>query len=378
MDWQETLERAIPQPPPTPSDPAALVADGKKLVRRRRLAVVAGTVATVAAVVGIGAVVVPSRDRATPNPPIATQSTAEEEWPPEADVPLSDLAPVAYDFDTGETTFYQGWTEVDRVGALTSSNALAIAVTDGEKTIYAYFPDPSEASFTDASRTTSTSFRAWVDGVAVNPPDVIWEAGRDLSLGRTGWKVVREIPNPLDYDAPWESLGAVIERDGVEQWLLLRGSRTTEGAASHGLTGTYAVPGQTVDDWLAEAEEADRKDYRPDQTDFEGSVTDVVAFGSGSEVVPAEDGVTILDQEPDPDVGGSFSAGTTRTAAARISVGDEERYVLVREMEESGATWAYSYTVLPAPRAEDRAPLSLDEFAAMITRRTPPEGGLWE
>ena len=57
MDWQETLERAIPQPPPAHPDPAALLADGKKLVRRRRLAVIAGTAAAVAAVVGIGAVV---------------------------------------------------------------------------------------------------------------------------------------------------------------------------------------------------------------------------------------------------------------------------------------------------------------------------------
>lgn len=380
MDWQETLERAIPHPPPAQPDPAALVADGKRLVRRRRLAVVAGTAAAVAAVIGIGAVVVPSRDSATPNPPIATRSTAED-WPPEVDIPLSDLAPVKYDFETGETTLQDGWTEVDRVGALTTSNSLAVEVTNGSKTVYAYFPDPGEVSFTDASRTTSKGFRAWVDGVSTNQPDIIWEAGRELSVGGIGWKVVREIPNPLDFDLPWESLGAVLERDGVEQWILLRGSRTTEGAVSQGMTGTYAVPGQSIDDWLAEAEESDRKDYRPDRTDFEGAMTDMVEFGSGSEVVPTEEGVEILDQAADPDVGASFSSGTSRTAAARITVDGEERYVLIQEKErgETGrpATWAFSYTLLPAPYAEDRRPLDLDEFAAMVKRRTPPGGEMW-
>lgn len=378
MDWQETLERAIPQPPPTHLDPAALVADGKKLVRRRRLAVVAGTAAAVAAVVGIGAIVVPSRDSATPNPPIATQSTAEE-WPPEVDIPLSDLAPVAYDFGTGETTFQEGWTEVDRVGALTSSDSLAVAVTDGEKTIYAYFPEPDDASFTDASR-TAKDFRTWARELPDHLPDIMWDAGGRLAVGRSGWKIVREISNPFGYDAPWDSVGAVIEREGLEEWLFLRQSRTALSLAPDG-GSTYAIPGQTIDDWLARIERSDRTAYRPNDRNLgEPSITHVVEF-SGSTIVPTEDGVKVLEQVADPDINESFTAETSQTAAARITVDGKEQYVLVQEKESATRTkdvsWAFAYTLRPAPYAEDRAPVSLDEFAAIVRRNNGPKGGPW-
>lgn len=379
MDWQETLERAIPQAPATHPDPAALLADGKKLVRRRRLAVVAGTAVAVAAVVGIGAVVVPSRDSATPEPPIATRSTAEE-WPPEVDIPLSDLAPVAYDFGTGDTSFHPGWTEVDRVGPFTSSNSLAVAATNGEKTIYAYFPQRGEASFTDASRTTSKGFRAWVDGLALRPLDVIWEPGSNLSLGQTGWRITREIRNPLDYDAPWESLGAVIERDGVERWILAEGSRTWESSSQS--SWIYAIPGQRIDDWLADEEQSHRKDFRPERAGFEayGTVTDVVEF-SGSKVVATRDGVEVLEQIADPDINESFTAETSQTAAARITVDGKEQYVLLQEKESETRTknvsWAFGFILVTAPYAEDRGPIPLDEFAAMIRRYNGPKGGPW-
>ena len=373
MDWQETLERAIPQPPPTHPDPAALVADGKKLVRRRRLAVVAGTAVAVAAVVGIGAIVVPSRDSATPNPPIATQSTAEE-WPPEVDIPLSDMAPVAYDFGTGETTLYRGWTEVDRVGPFTSENSLAVAATDGENTIYAYFESSTEISFTDASRTSTKDFQAWADDISLNPLEAEWSPDGRLRVGDDGWRVVREIPNPLGYAAPWDSIGAVVERDGLERWILLRAT-TSEDGESYGESGTYAIPGQTIEEWLAEAEEGDRRDYRPGGTGFEASQTEVVEFGSGSEVIPAEGGVKIVEQAAGPDIGESFSDGTSRTAAARITVGDDEQYVLVRE--KGGTTQVFSYSFLPAPRAADRRPLTLDEFAALVKDRTPTGTEMW-
>lgn len=379
MDWQETLERAIPQPPPTQPDPAALVADGKRLVRRRRLAVVAGSVAAVVAVVGIGAVVDPSRESATPEPPIASHST-DEEWPPPADIPLSDLAPVSYDFETGETTLYKGWTEVDRVGPFTTQNSLSVAVTDGEKTIYAYFENPTEVSYTDASRTTSKSFRDWVAGFSPVAPDITWEPGAAPSVDQTSWEIVREIPNPLGYDAPWGSLGAVIERDGVERWALAEGASTQESSSQS--STIYAIPGQTIEDWLADEKKSRREDFRPERAGFEayGTVTDVVEF-SGSKVVPTRDGVEVLEQLADPDINKSFAAETSQTAAARITVDGKEQYVLVQEKESETRTknvsWAFTFILLTAPYAEDRAPLPLDEFAAMIRRYNGPKGGPW-
>ncbi|MEU0266257.1 hypothetical protein [Nocardioides sp. NPDC006303] len=375
MDWQETLERAIPQPPPAHPDPAALLADGKKLVRRRRLAVVAGTAAAVAAVVGIGAIVVPSRDSATPNPPIATQSTAEDEWPPEADIPLSDLAPVAYDHGTGEVTLYRGWKETDQVGPLDSGNALAVAATKGNRTVYVHFMNPTEIAYTDASRTSATSLRAWVDDVRAHHLSATWNAGGKLRVKQNGWEIVREIPNPLGYAAPWDSVGAVVEREGVEQWILYSGNRPKDGGESSGLDAVYAIPGQTIEEWLAVQVATDRKDYRPGNVDFSIEPTEAVEFGSGSEVVSSEDRVKIVEQVADPDIGHSFATGTSRTAAARITVGSKERYVLVREKD--GVTQAYSFSVLPAPRAEDRRPLTLDEFAEMVDRRMTPGSGLW-
>ncbi|MGY0387537.1 hypothetical protein ACWZJV_11250 [Nocardioides sp. WG-D5] len=378
MDWQETLERAIPHPPPAQPDPAALVADGKRLVRRRRLAVVAGSVAAVAAVVGIGAVVDPSRDHADPEPPIATRSTAEEEAP-EVDIPLSDLAPVAYDFDTGETRFQKGWTEVDRLGALTTSDSLAVAVTDGEKTIYAYFPQPDDVSFTDASR-TAKDFRTWARELPDHLPDTTWEAGGRLSVGGSGWKIVREISNPFGYDAPWDSVGAVIEREGLEEWLFFRQSQTALSLAPDG-GSTYAIPGQTIDDWLTSIEKSDRTAYRPNDRNLgEPAITHAVEF-SGSTLVPTEDGVKILEQVADPDINDSFTADTSQTAAARITVEGEEQYVLVQEKESATRTknvsWAFAYHLRPAPYAEDRGPVSLEDFAAIVRRNSGPKGGPW-
>ncbi|MEU6133914.1 hypothetical protein [Nocardioides sp. NPDC047086] len=378
MDWQETLERAIPQPPPTHTDPAALVADGKKFVRRRRLAAVAGTVAAVAAVIGIGAVVDPSRDSADPEPPIATRST-DEERPPAVDIPLSDLAPVAYDFDTGATRLQGGWTEVDRVGALTTSDSLAVAVTDGEKTIYAYFPEPDDASFTDASR-TAKDFRTWARELPDYVPDTTWEAGGQLAIGGNGWEIVREISNPFGYDAPWDSVGAVIEREGLKKWLFFRQSRTALSLAPDG-GSTYAIPGQTIDDWLTRVEKTDRTAYRPNDLNLgEPAVTHAVEF-SGSTVVPAEDGVKVLEQVADPDINESFTAETSQTAAARITVDGKEQYVLVQEKESATRTknvsWAFVYNLLPTPYAEDRGPFSLDEFAEIVRRNNGPKGGPW-
>lgn len=383
MDWQETLERAIPQPPPTHPDPAALVADGKKLVRRRRLAVVAGTAAAVAAVVGIGAIVVPSRESATPEPPIASHST-DERWPPQVHIPLSDVAPVAYDFETGETTFQEGWTEAGRVEEPSGlSDTLAVAATDGERTTYAYFVEQDVVSFTDASR-TSKDFQTWAHDISNSTPGISWEpvGTAEIEKGsRGGWTLVREISNPFGYDAPWDSVGVVIEREGIERWNFLRDSTTNITMGSDG-GSTYAIPGQTIEDWLADVQRSEPPTARPDRTSFEtyDTITDVVEF-RGSKVVPTREGVKVLDQIADPDINESFTAETSQTAAVRITVDGEEQYVLVQEKESATRTknvsWAFVYTLLPAPHAEDRGPVSLDEFAVIVRRFYGPRGGPW-
>jgi hypothetical protein len=342
---------------------------------------VVGTAAAVAAVVGIGAVVVPSRDSATPDPPIATRSTAED-WPPAVDIPLSDLAPVAYDFDTGETTFHEGWTEVDRVEEPTGlSDSMALEATDGEKTIYAYFQFEDAVSFTEASRTTK-DFRTWARDISNSTPAISWEPGGAAEVGRGGWTLVREISNPFGYDAPWDSVGVVVERDGIERWTFIRESSTSTTTMGSNAGSTYAIPGQTIEDWLADVARSEPAANRPDRAGFEtyDTITDVVEF-SGSKVVPTRAGVKVLEQIADPDINESFTAETSQTAAARITVDGKEQYVLVQEKESATRTknvsWAFAYTLLPAPYAEDRAPVSLDEFAAIVRRNNGPEGGPW-
>ncbi|MFE6511604.1 hypothetical protein ACFVBP_28335, partial [Nocardioides sp. NPDC057764] len=343
--------------------------------------------AAVVAVVGIGAVVVPSRDSADPEPPVATRS-ADERWPPVVDVPLSDNAPVAYDFATGETTFQEGWTEADRVEEPSGlSETLAVAATDGKRTIYAYFVDQDVAAFTDASDTPN-DFQTWAHGISNSTPGISWEAGSTAEIrkkGRVdGWTLVREISNPFDYDAPWDSVGVVIERDGIEQWVFIREIRRSNGTmGDSGDSGsTYAIPGKTIEDWLADVERSEPAANRPDRTGFEthDTITDVVEF-SGSKVVPTRDGVVVLDQIADPDINESFAADTSQTAAARITVDGEEQYVLVQEKESATRTknvsWAFAYTLFPAPYAEDRGPVSLDEFAAIVRRNHSPRGGPW-
>lgn len=374
MDWHDALDLAIPQPPPTRPDPVALVADGKRLVRRRRLAVVAGTAVAVAAVVGIGAVVVPSGDdRATP--PVATQS-AESDDPSIPDPPPpTELTPVTYNHGTDQVQLYQGWEEVDRIGPYSPANSVAVEVTDGEKTLYVHFMNPTEISYIDASRTSATSLSTWFDDKTSHELVTHWRPRGELRV-KNGWRIVREIPNPLGYSAPWDSIAAVVEREGDERWVLYDGERSEGGGESIGLGIAYAIPGQTIDDWLVGHRKKDSEEHEGKGVgDFgiSSGTTRVVRFGSGTEIVSAKNGVEIIEQRPEPDVDG-FAIGASRTAAALITVDGAEQFVLVREVD--GATQAFSYELGQSPRAEDRVSISFDEYLDVIDQM--PSDGMWQ
>ncbi|MEI7054864.1 hypothetical protein WBG06_03520 [Nocardioides sp. CCNWLW239] len=374
MDWHDALERAIPQAPPTHHNPAALVADGKKLVRRRRVAAVAGTALAVGAVLGIGSIVVPSgADRATP--PVATQSAESDEPPAPDPSPPTEDAPVTYDHRTDEVGLYPGWKVVDRIGPNGVADSVAVEATDGAKTLYVHFMNPTEISYVDASRTSATSLEAWLDDVKSHDLAINWRPRGELRA-RGGWKIVREIPNPLGVAAPWDSMAAVVEREGLERWVLYNGDRSDSGRESTGRDGTYAIPGQTIDEWLAGRSKEFRKEFEGKGVGDFGvgmGTTRVVTFGSGSEIVPAKDGVEVVEQRTEPDVDG-FSAGASRSAAAKITVDGAERFVLVREVD--GDTQAYSYEVGQSPWAEDRVPISIDEYLDIID--SVPSDGMWQ
>lgn len=375
MDWQDTLERAIPQPPPATPDPAALVAEGKKIVRRRRVAAVAGTALAVGAAIGIGAIVVPSgNDRATP--PVATQPAGSDDPSIPDPPPPTELTPVTYNHSTDEVELYQGWKEVDRIGPYGVADSVAVEATDGTKTLYVHFINPTEISYIDASRTSATSLRTWFDDKRSHDLVTHWRPHGELRVKKNGWRIVRELPNPLGYAAPWDSIAAVVEREGDERWVLYDGNRREGGGESIGKGSAYAIPGQTIDEWLVRRGKEIRKEYEGKGIgDFgvSSGTTRLVRFGSGTEIVPAKDRVKIIEQRADPDVDG-FSAAASRAAAARITVGGVEQFVLVREVD--GATQAYSYELGQSPWAEDRVPISFDEYLDTIDQL--PSGGMWQ
>ncbi|GGU25884.1 hypothetical protein [Nocardioides albus] len=371
MDWHDTLERAIPHPPPGSADPAALVAAGKKAVRRRQALAAAGTALIVAGVIGLGSGYAPWRDRAAPTPPIATQSKADEVpevYPTQP--PLSDASPLRYDFESKEVTFHDGWEEADRLGRKEISQLLGpdysqlfLAATDGEKTIYANFMNPTEIAYADAARTNGKNLSEWAQDVATHHVEPRWSVGGSIRVG-DGWTITRRIDNPLDYDLPWDSEAAVAEREGMAVWILFSGDKPESGGGGEGYGVAYAAPGQSIDEYVAHRNEQMDAEMTASTGGYSAGTSEAVEFGGGSELVPAEKGVKIVEQVADPDLGKGFAEGATRSAAARITVKGKERFAIAREKD--GLTLVYVIEVAAEPRAEDRAARSLEDVLAMV------------
>ncbi|HEY9352256.1 MAG TPA: hypothetical protein VIP28_03350 [Nocardioides sp.] len=381
MDWHDALDRAIPHPPPRPADPAALVAAGKRAVRRRQAVAVGGTAFLVAAVIGLGSAYAPWRDRAAPTPPIATQSTADEAldaYPTQP--PLSDASPLRYDFETKEVTFHDGWEEADRIerkeiGQLIGSDysQLFLAATNGDKTIYANFMNPTEISYADAAKTNGKSLSEWAEDVAAHHVEPRWSVGGSIRVG-DGWRITRKIENPLDYDLPWDSEAAVAEREGMEVWILFTGDRPKSGGGGEGYGVAYAAPGQTIDEYIAHRDKEIERDRAEGTGGYSASMSEAIEFGAGSKLVPTKGGVEILEQVANPDLGEKFTQGATRSAAARITIRGKEQFAIAREKD--GLTLVYTIELAVEPRSEDRGTRSLEVALAIVkARETDDEMG---
>lgn len=381
MDWHDALERAIPQPPPAHPEPAALVAAGKRAVRRRQAVTAGGTALIVAAVIGLGSAYAPWRDRAAPTPPIATQSEADEalgSYPTQP--PLSDASPFRYDFDTNEVTFHDGWEEAGRIERKEIRRLLGhdysqlfLAATDGERTIYANFMNPTEIAYADADRTNGKNLREWAEDVAAHHVEPRWRVGGSIRVG-DGWTVTREIDNPLDYDLPWDSDAAVAEREGMEVWILFTGNQPESGGSGFGYGVAFAAPGQTIEGYIAHRDEEIERDLATGTAGYSAGLSEAVEFGDGSELVPAEEGVEILEQVTDPDLGEKFAEGATRSAAARITIKGKEQVAIAREKD--GLTLVYTIEVTDERRSEDRSTRSLEEVLAMVKANSETGGGV--
>lgn len=152
---------------------------------------------------------------------------------------------------------------------------------------------------------------------------------------RRGWRIVREVPNPLHRVAPEASVGLVVTNGEERYWYLL--DHTIDGGgASWDPAGSMHA---RFEQWLA------------DMVDLAGGSEPAayVTFAEGgTDLVPGV-GVRILRQWPDPDVPG-FAAPGDDTAVAEVVVDGLTSFVLVRR-SPGGPSEAIpvDVSVLPEP-----------------------------
>lgn len=131
---------------------------------------------------------------------------------------------------------------------------------------------------------------------------------------RRGWRVVRQVANPLRRVAPAASLGVVVTNGRATYWYLL--DHTPEGGgASWDPAGTSYT---RFEQWL------------DDQVDLQAGSEPpaLVTFGPGDVLEPGV-GVRIVRQWRDPEVPGFAAPGDT-TALAKVEVDGVTFFVLVR------------------------------------------------
>lgn len=139
---------------------------------------------------------------------------------------------------------------------------------------------------------------------------------------RPGWRVERQVANPLHRVAPDDSVGLVVVKGTQRYWYLLDHAQTGGGASWDPAGTTYA----RFEQWL------------DDQVDLQNGDQPVgfVTFAGSGPVLEPGIGARILRQWPDPDVPGFAAPGDT-TAVAKVEVDGLTYFVLARRSSD-GAT----------------------------------------
>lgn len=149
----------------------------------------------------------------------------------------------------------------------------------------------------------------------LSPGQHVGYDGRGTVVLRPGWRVVRQVANPLRRVAPAASLGVVVTNGRATYWYLL--DHTPEGGgASWDPAGTSYT---RFEQWL------------DDQVDLQTGAEPaafVTFAGAGSVLEPGR-GVRILRQWADPDLPGFAAPGET-TAVAKVEVDGVTYFVLAR------------------------------------------------
>lgn len=148
-------------------------------------------------------------------------------------------------------------------------------------------------------------------------------------------EIIETVPNPDGYGKPGEAYGVAYRQDGKTRWALV-----DPGGGSYE-EAFRSFP--TFADWLADQVALQRGE----------PTLALVRFGDGEELLPLE-GVEILQQTGDIDLGPSFAGPRDRTAVAEVTYAGERWYVLAREVPGSGIQYF--------PTAASVSKLTLEEF----------------
>lgn len=329
MDIQDEIDRSFgtgPEPGPV----QALVADGRRALRRRRATTGAAALAIVLVAGGTAwAAAGPGAHTRGAGPSVASSGSP---GPGEEETPVSRRHLATFDKD-GSLVLEDGVTIVRRVDnpmdlALPSRSVGLVLDDHGKKVWMLLQADPGGGSsiIDDAGRAGRTFDRWLREVVAENQPDAStapaekepasYDGDGTLVL-QDGVTILRRVENPMNLEPPKKSLGLVLDDHGTKVWMLLESEPDGGFSARDDAGRTYP----SFDLWLA------------DQVAIQQGtpMLTLVAFGNGETLVPDADGVELLDQRPSPQMPADFASPRDRTAVAVVRWQGSLWFVLARQ-----------------------------------------------
>ena len=333
MDIHDEIDRSFGAgPEPRPVD--ALVADGRRALRRRRATTGAAALALVLVAGGTTWAAAGPGPHARGADPSVTSSRSpgpSEEEPP---VARRELATYAKD---GTLVLQDGVTIVRRVDNPMDlelpKRSVGLVLDDRGKTVWMLLESDPGGGFSiidDAGRAEKTFDRWLREAVAENQPGANTAPaeeepasydGHGTLVLQDGVTILRRVDNPMNLEPPKKSLGLVLDDHGTKIWMLLESEPDGGFTARDDAGRTYP----TFDLWLA------------DQVAIQQGtpMLALVAFGDGETLVPDEDGVELLDQRPSPQMPPDFASPRDRTAVAEVRWQGSLWFVLARQLPGS-------------------------------------------
>lgn len=354
MDIQDEIDRSFGAgPEPGPVD--ALVADGRRALRRRRATTGAAALAIVLVAGGTTwAVAGPGTQAGGDDRPVASDTSpgpGEEEPPATAH-----QSPATLDQD-GTLVLRDGVTVLRRVDdpmhLEPPKRSVGLVLDDHGKQVWMLIESDPAGGFSvlDDSHEAETTFDRWLrEAVSENQPGATTAteeapahyAGDGRLVIRRDVTVVRRVDNPLGLAPPLDSVGLVLDVGGTREWMLLRTN-------SNGSTSTMDEAGAsapTFDRWLAGQVALNTGPI----------LSHLVFLGEGETIVAPDVSVQINDQRPSPRLPAGFARPGDRTAVAWLLYEGTYWFVLARQVPGSQPELFFTR----ASEADDAT--SIDEF----------------